>query len=812
MQKGLRPRASGLEPSRDRKGADHALKLLAQIACIASLFASLTIPAAAQALTPTQVVSRYCVTCHNAKFKTGGLVLDPAGAANPGANAEIWEKVVRKLRTNAMPPAGMPRPEEATYESTAATLESALDRAAEAKPEAGKLPLLHRLTRTEYQNAIRDLLGLDALPKELDLSLLLPDDNAASGFDNIADLLFVSPTTMERYLDTAEKISRFAVGDPAAPVLVNRYRLSDEQPQDERVDGLPFGTRGGLLARSDFPADGDYVIKVELAAAPRQPEQLQILVDGEQVQTVTLGREAPGGRGGRAGRGGADTNKPFEFRVPLKAGPRAIGVTFIERDAIRDEETLRPRMRSRGTQAAIANVTISGPYDAKGPGDSPARRRIFVCHPQTGAEESACANQILSTLARHAFRRAVTESDIALLLPFYKAGRAEGGFDRGIEQALQRLLVSPQFLFRVEHDRPNVAAGTPYAVTDTELASRLSFFIWSSIPDDELLDAAASGHLREPQVLEQQVRRMLADPRSEALVTNFAEQWLFLRDIEAKRPDELLFPEFDETLREAFRRETDLFLDSVLRENRSVLEMLTANYTFLNARLARHYGIPNIEGSYFRRVTLPPDSPRGGLLGQGSILTITSYATRTSPVVRGKWVLENLLSAPPPPPPPNVPALKTESGDGGKKLSMREAMIQHRANPACAGCHARMDPIGFSLENFDAIGRWRDRDGENPIDASGAFPEGGQFVGVAGLKKALLAHPEQFVSTIAEKLLMYAIGRNVQYYDAPAVRAIVREAAQHNNTFASLVLGVVKSPAFQMREAQGTAVTRQAAR
>jgi hypothetical protein len=742
---------------------------------------------------PAAVFTKYCVSCHNDRLKTAGLVIDPASLTNVGPASETWEKVVRKLRSQAMPPPGAPRPDPATYNTVATFLETELDHAATAKPNPGKLPLLHRLSRTEYRNSVRDLLSLDALPKEMDFDLLLPEDNASSGFDNIADLLFVSPSTMERYLGAAEKISRLAVGDPGAPVMVNRYRIPDEQPQDARVDGLPFGTRGGLAVNSQFPVDGEYVIKVELAGAARQPEQLQIIVDGGTAQQMTLG----GAGGGRGGRGGAA--RPTEFRIPMKSGPHLVGVTFVERNEIRDEETLRPRMRGRGTQIAIASVTISGPYNTVGSGDTPSRRRIFVCRPAAASEESPCARRILSTMARRAYRRPVTDADVNRLVSFYDNGREEGGFDIGIEQALERTLVSPNFLFRIERDPENIRSGAAYRLGDLELASRLSFFIWSSIPDDELLNIAIQGKLKDPVVLDQQVRRMMADPRSGALVNNFAEQWLYLRDIEAKRPDELLFPDFDETLRDGFRKETDLFLNSVLRENRSVLELLTANYTFLNERLAKHYGIPNVSGSYFRRVTLPANNPRGGLLGQGSILTITSYANRTSPVVRGKWVLENLLSAPPPPPPPNVPALKTEGNETGKTLSMRDAMVQHRANPACAGCHARMDPIGFALENFDAIGKWREHDAGVNIDASGVFPDGTKFDGVTGLKKALLQHPDEFTGTVAEKLLMYAIGRNLQYYDAPAVRAIVREAARNNFTFGSLVAAVVKSTAFQMR-------------
>ena len=793
--------------------------------CLLAAIAVAALGAQAPALattTPAATINKYCVTCHNDRLKTGGLTLAGADFARVPANAETWEKVVRKLRTGAMPPAGAPRPDQPTYDAVASFLETELDRAAAAKPNPGTLALVHRLSRTEYQNAIRDLLALDALPKEIDYSLLLPPDNSSSGFDNIADLLFVSPGTLERYLDAAEKISRLAVGDPHAPVMVNRYRLHPEQWQGARVDELAWGTRGGLAVRSDFPADGEYVIRVQLAAPPTEPHQLEITIDGERARIVTVRANAAGpGRGrGRGAQPQPRTGEPepdrsLEFRVPVKAGPRLVGVTFIERDEVRDEATLRPRMRSRGTEPALSMVTISGPYDVKGAGDTPSRRRIFVCRPSAeigaalssskgdpGNNDAPCAKRVLSGLARRAFRRPVTDADLQDLLPFYTAGRQErgkdGGFDLGIERALERLLVSPQFLFRVEHQPADVSASS-YRVSDLDLASRLSFFLWSSIPDEELLNAAAQGQLKDPAILEREVRRMLKDPRSESMVSNFAEQWLFLRDIDAKQPDELLFPDFDESLRSAMRRETELFLDSVLRENRSVLDLLTANFTFVNERLAKHYDIPNVEGSYFRRVTFPDGSPRGGLLGQGSILTLTSYATRTSPVVRGKWVLENLLSAAPPPPPPNIPALKTESAEPGKTRSMRDAMSEHRANPSCATCHARMDPIGFAMENFDAVGKWRDRDAGSAIDTSGVFPDGEKFDGMAGLRKALLRHPDQFVNTVAEKLLMYALGRNLQYYDAPSVRAIVRQGAASQYTLSSLVLGVVKSAPFQLR-------------
>jgi hypothetical protein len=800
-------------------------------------------------------------------MKSGGLELDPAQVTNVGANAETLEKVVHKLRTMTMPPAGAPRPDAATYRTATRELEAALDREAALRPNLGTLPLAHRLTRTEYRNAVRDLLGLDALPKELSIDMLLPADNISSGFDNIADLLFVSPTNLERYLDAARRISRLAVGDPEMPVMVNIYRVDAERPQDEHIDDLPFGTRGGTAIRADFPVDATYVIKVELAGGGREAQQLEISIDGERATIETLGGGGGRGRGGApAGRGNADaaatgraagagsarggpppagpaapgtnTQAPAasaapadlalgavrsgnqEYRVPIKAGTHLIGVTFVQRTEARDEATLRPRTRSRGTLSAVERVTISGPFDVTGPGDSPSRRRIFIC--QAGAagpasrgpayangpasrgpanvDDIGCATQILATLARRAYRRPVTDADVQELMPFYSSGRAEASFDRGIQRALERLLVSPQFLFRIERVPGGISAGRTYRVSDLELASRLSFFLWSSIPDDELLNAAAAGRLGDPKLLEQQVRRMLADPRADSLVTNFAAQWLYLRDLDAKVPDEVLFQNFDETLRDAMRRETELFVSSVFRENRSITELLTANYTFLNERLAKHYGIPQIRGSYFRRVELPPGSVRGGLLGQGSVLTITSYATRTSPVLRGKWVLENLLASPPPPPPADVPALKTEGAEPGHTLTMREAMTAHRANPACASCHARMDPIGFSMENFDAIGRWRDTDSGAPLDVSGVFPEGTTFNGVTGLKRELVRNPEPFIQAVAERLLMYGLGRNLQYYDAPAVRQMLRDAAAQKHTLTSLVLGVVKSAPFQMRQ------------
>ncbi len=766
-------------------------------------------PAAAAPATPAaSLVAAYCVNCHNDRAKVGGFSLTAADATRIGDAADAWEKVVVKLRSRSMPPPGLRRPDNATYDAAATWLEQELDRAALARPNPGRPADLHRVNRGEYANAIRDLLGID-----VDAAALLPPDAQAHGFDTNADALSMEPALLDRYLTAAAKIARIAVGDPSVPPSVERYTAvagnANEQTwlwQTERLtEDFPLGARGGIAARHYFPVDGEYEVSLDLAGSVRDPNEIEITVDGERMQLVPLGGAGGGGGRGRGGRGARGAGGGLEFRFPVKAGERLVGVTFIEKSRAIGEETLRPRLRSRGSQPALASVTISGPYEVKGRSETPSRKRLFVCHPEpttTASVQLACARRVLQTLTRRAYRRSSSPADVDFLLPFYNAGRAEGGFDTGIERALERVLVSPQFLFRIESQPANVAAGTSYRISDLELASRLSFFIWSSIPDDELLDLAIAGKLKIPATLELQVKRMLADPRSESMVTNFAAQWLYLRDIDAKVPDELLFPDFDETLRDAFGRETQLFIDSILRENRSVLDLLRANYTFVNERLAKHYGIPNVQGSYFRRVTFPPESPRGGLLGQGSILALTSYATRTSPVLRGKWVLESLLASPPPPPPADVPALKIDGPEPGKTLTMREAMTQHRANPACAGCHARMDPIGFSMENFDALGQWRDRDAGGAIDASGLLPDGTKFDGIPGLRKMLLDHSDEFVSTVTEKLLMYAVGRNLQYYDAPAVREIVRGAARDKYTLASLVLGVVKSTPFQMREAQ----------
>ena len=783
------------------------------------------------------LLAHYCVDCHNPVDLTADLVIDPGSLGGVGAHAQQWEKVVRKLRAESMPPDD-PRPAHEAYVEAAAYLERDLDAAAKARPNAGDVPLFRRLTRTEYENAIRDLLALDHLPSELDFELLLPADNASSGFDNIADLLFVSPVVMERYIATAQKLARLAVGDMRTPVMVNIYKLSEQLPQDERVDELSFGTRGGLALETYFPLDAEYTFEIETAAPARDEQEIEISVDGARAAARTIGTQV-------AVRRRAPDR--VTFSVPIAAGPHLVGITFVERSEALDESLVRTRMRSRGTLPAIAIATIRGPYSPTGPGDTPSRRRIFVCRPSTEAEEAPCAREILSSLARRAYRRAATDADLAELTPFYDQGRAEGGFDEGVELALERLLVSPQFLYRIEREPParpgatvaaarpsdasapradaavRTAGGTPAATTvtrheppvgvaavsDVELASRLSFFLWSSIPDDELLTTALDGRLHEAGVLRGEVQRLLADPRAESMVTNFAAQWLFLRDVEAKDPDIFLFPDHDVSLRRALERETELFLGSVLRGGGSVVDLLTARYTFLNERLAKHYGVPNVYGSYFRRVDFGADSPRSGLLSQGSILTVTSYSTRTSPVLRGKYVLDNLLASPPPPPPPDVPALKTEDdAAGGAPLTMRDAMVKHRANPVCASCHAKMDPIGFALEHFDAVGRWRADDAGKPIDATSTLLDGTTIDGLDGVQSMLLRRPELFVRAFTEKLLMYALGRNVQYYDAPAVRAIVRAAAEQNYAFSSIVEGVVESVPFRMRNVHAAAAGR----
>ena len=771
------------------------------------------------------VLDRYCVSCHNGQLRTAGLLLDAMEVEQVGEHAEAWEKVVRKLRARAMPPAGRPRPDMATYGAVAEVLETALDRTAAADPNPGRTTT-HRLNRTEYANAIRDLLGL-----EVDGRALLPPDDADLGFDNMADILSMSPALLDRYLSAARKISRLALGDPSGEPTTETYTVPTLRFQDQRMsEDLPFGSRGGIAFRHHFPLDAEYDITIRLQRqlygyirGLHRPQQLEVRLDGRRVALFSIG----GARGTAPPQTFTGTvpgdreweeytlhgDEDLEFRVPAPAGPRVLGVSFIQGRSERDG-VLQPRATaktlaiaerwsspSEQPEAAVEQVVIAGPFDATGPGDTPTRRRILLCQPAGAADEKPCARKILSAVARRAFRRPLTPPDVDGLLAFYEAARRDGGFESGIRRGVESILVDPEFLFRIERDPAESAAARAHPISEIELASRLSFFLWSSIPDDELLDAAAGGELRDPAVLERQVRRMLADPRARALVDGFAMQWLGLRRLQSVVPAPDLFPEFDDNLREAFEQETRLFVGSQLREDRSVLDLLRADYTFANERLARHYGIPNVYGSRFRKVTFD-DGIRGGLLGQGSILTATSYPTRTSPVLRGNWVLEHILGAPPPPPPPDVPALP-DRGEGGQLASVRERLEQHRENPVCASCHARMDPLGFALEHFDAIGKWRAAgEAGTAIDARGVFPDGTEFDGLAGLKTVLLSEHEQFVQTVAEKLTTYALGRGVQYYDMPAIRRIIREAADDDYTWSSLVLGIVRSMPFQMRRTE----------
>lgn len=779
--------------------------------------------------TPRAVFDRYCVTCHNEKLKTAGLMLDKLDLATVTEQAAVWEKVVRKLRAGMMPPPGRPRPDQATYVASRAWLENALDRAAKANPNPGRTDALHRLSRAEYKNVIRDLLALD-----IDVSALLPQDDSSYGFDNIASVLKVNQTWLERYLSAARKISRLAVGSSAPPAGSETFSISPEQAQSAHVEGLPFGTRGGTLINYNFPQDGEYQVSIKLHCVNTRggdencadgssgfPDNhnMFVLIDGDIVHEFDYDaqprRDRYSGDGGAAD--GAHTYaeaQKLEVRLPIKAGPHDLGVTFLRMPTVKTiqrtyrqmfDKPITYRGADRGmvmTFPHLSKVTIGGPFNATAATDTPSRRAIFACRPTIPAEEMSCAKRIVSRLARRAYRRPVTEADVQPLLTFYTEGRAAGeSFDAGIEDSLRALLASPEFWFRMERDPNNVAPGTVYRIGDLELASRLSFFLWSSIPDDELLDAAARGQLKDPVVLAREVRRMLADPKAKIFTSNFSEQWLNLRRIAVVTPNESDFPNFDETLRSAFEQETQLFVDSIMREDHGALEFLDADYTFLNERLAKHYGVPNVYGTLFRRVTLPADNPHRGLLGQGTILMVTSHPTRTSPVKRGKWILETILGSPPPPVPPNVPDLK-EKQSVDRIMTMRERMAEHRANPYCAGCHSTIDPVGFALENFDPIGRYRSVD-ENfkPVDTSGALPDGTKFQDLAGFRAALMTHPEGFLITLTEKLLVDALGRGVEPYDMPAVRKIVRDAAKTNYRFSSLILGVVKSVPFQMRKA-----------
>jgi cytochrome c551/c552 len=770
----------------------------------------------AQAQTPASdnraLFNQYCFTCHNQRTKTAGLALDTLDLSAIGQNAETWEKVLGKLRSGMMPPQGSPRPDDSTRGALISWLTTELDRNAAANPNAGH-PILSRLNRTQYATVIRDLLSLD-----VDAAVLLPPDDAAYGFDNVGDVLGISPVLLERYMDAAGKVSALAVGDPDVGPSSETFRIRQDASQDIHLEGMPIGTVGGIMAKVTLPLDGDYVFTVRMfrtnlgvTRGLEYEHQIEYAVDGKRVHVFSMGGEADFKANlVNMTKLGDEIDDRGHIQLSLKAGPHVITAAFLERSAASNPTRLQPFIRSstdtRDTSGHphFEMFTVTGPFNATGSGDTPSRRRIFICRPASRAEEAPCARKIISTLARRAYRGDLTDGDLQRLMSFYQAGRQSGNFETGIQKALQRILASPKFVFHLETEPQGIAPGSIYKISDLELASRLSFFVWSSIPDDELLQTAAKGSLHTPAVLEQQVRRMLADPKAESLATNFAAQWLYLRNLKNMQPNSEEFPDFDDNLRQAFENESLLFFQSIVKEDRNVLDLMTADYTFLNERLARHYRVPNIYGSQFRRVTLTDDARRG-LMGKGAVLMVTSHVDRTSPVVRGKWILENLLGAPPPAPPANVPPLNENPQREGKVLSMRERMDEHRANPVCANCHKLMDPIGLSLENFDAIGAWRVRDGSNvsslgtPIDASGVLLDGTKVDGVVALRKALVRQPDVFVGTLTEKLLIYALGRGTNYYDMPALRSIVRESAKQNYRFSSLILGIVRSTPFQQR-------------
>jgi hypothetical protein len=776
------------------------------------------------------LLDKYCVTCHSQRLRTAGLVLEGIDEANPAARADVWERVIAKLHARSMPPAGMPRPDAATYRAIATSLEAAIDRAWAANPNPGRIGAVHRLNRVEYNNAIRDLFALD-----IDVTSKLPGDETADGsFDNFADVLSISTSHLERYLSVGRQVTRLAVGLPPAVPAVERFEIPLHVVQDDQQsEDLPLGSRGGMAIRYDFPVDGEYVIKVRLRRQYQDyvmgmgwPQQLDVRLDGALVKRFTVGGEAKGrpaaasyagdGEPGFAGDPEwetymqEDADAGLDVRMLVKAGPRLVGVSFV-RQMWEPEGLPQPLQRGRVLTndqiymgyASVGAVSVAGPYSGPGSAkDTPSRRAIFVCEPRRASEERDCAAKILSKIARLAYRRPAASSDVQTLLQFFADGRANGGsFDAGIQFALERVLVDPDFLLRLHRDQ---SARGPYRLTDLELASRVSFFLWNSIPDERLIDAAERGQLSKPASLEQQVRRMLADPRAtRALVDNFAAQWLNLRRVREVIVDPDVYPDFDESLLQAFEEETRLFLTSTLSEDRSVLDLLRANYTFVNERLARHYGIAGIYGSRFRRVTLPNLDQRGGLLGNGSILATTSYPNRTSPVLRGKWLLDNIFGAPPPPPPPGVNTTLEEPKAGALPPTIRERLAQHRTNAVCATCHAAIDPPGFALENFDAIGGWRTTDESGkPVDASGNMVSGATVQGLSGLRALLLEQPEQFPTTVTAKLLAYALGRRLEYYDRPAVRQIIRDAAASDYRWSSLVMGIVKSPAFLMRAPQ----------
>jgi hypothetical protein len=779
---------------------------------------------------PQAFLKTYCIACHNDSLRNGGLSFQSLDVTTPATHAEAWERVIQKLRTGAMPPLGAPRPAAAVYAAVASRLEAEIDRAAAARPKPGRTSAVHRLNRTEYNNAIQDLLGVD-----LNVTALLPgDETADGGFDNNADVLGITSSHLERYLTVARQVTRLATGLPPARPVVETFQIPLHVVQDDRQsEDLPFATRGGLAIRHHFPADGEYRIKVRLRRQYQDyimgmgwPQRLDVRLDGKLVKRFTVGGEARG-RPAPASFAGAGNSfgdpewekymstadDGLEVRTQVQGGPHVVGVAFV-RELWEPEGVPQPLQRGRVIAddelymdyASVGSVQIGGPYQMAGRAlDTPSRRRIFGCQPKADAEEKPCATTILSRIARQAYRRPVTERDVQSLLAFFDAGRREGGsFDAGIQSALERLLVDPDFLLRVYREPGGLPAGEAYGLSDVELASRLSFFLWASVPDEPLLELAERRRLAEAPALEQQARRMLADPRAiRSLVNGFAAQWLNLRRVAEVVADPRFYPNYDQSLLQAFQQETELFVTSTVREDRSILDLLRADYTFVNERLARHYGIPGIYGSRFRRVTLPNTTQRGGLLAHGGLLAATSYPDRTSPVLRGKWLLDNILGMPPPPPPPGVNTNLTENKPGVRPASIRKRLEQHRKNPVCNGCHSQIDPVGFALENFDVLGGWRAADeGGNPVDATGVWPNGQEVKGFTGLRAMLLADPERFAGTLTEKLLAYALGRRLEYYDKPAVRKIVRDAAAQDYRWSALVVGIVQSPAFRMRAAK----------
>jgi mono/diheme cytochrome c family protein len=757
------------------------------------------------------LIDKYCVGCHNQTAKTAGLMLDKMDLDRVPESAEVWEKVIRKLRGGMMPPQGMPRPEQTAIDALASWLENSVDRLAKTTRNPGAVAV-HRLNRTEYGNAIRELFNLEINP-----AALLPNDDESDGFDNMASVLKVSPSFLDQYISAADQVSALAVGDPAISPQSKVYRAPATLSQLTHIEGLPLGTRGGFATVHNFPLDGEYQFNIGLHRSAIYLEGLEfqhhlvMTLDGSRVFEATLGGEQDleAQDHGLAAATEKIMARFRNIRLKVKAGPHKLAVAFLERDFAQSDEVLQPftreigssQLKPSGIQNGIPTVErldVIGPFKPEGPGDTPSRRRIFLCHPATDSDELPCARTILTGIERRAFRRQVTDADLETSLSFYQKGRNGGNFESGIQNALTYVLASPKFLYRVESDPAGSVPGASHAITDMELASRLSFFLWSAPPDDELLNLAIEGKLRQPGMLRKQTIRMLADRKADALSDNFASQWLNVRSLDGIDPDLDEFPNFDENLRQAMKQEAELFFASIVHEDRSVLDMLTANYTFLNERLALHYGIPNIRGDQFRKVTLA-EPQRWGLLGKGSVLMATSYANRTSPVLRGKWILENILGTPPPSPPPNVPALK-ENVAGVKAQSVRQLLEEHRANPACASCHRVMDPLGFSLENFDAVGKWRTKDHGNAIDASGQLADGTKVNGATDLREALMKRPRQFVGTFTERLLAYALGRSVAYYDMPTVREIVSHGEADNYRFSSVVLGVVESVPFQFRK------------